>query len=302
MDNKKFFLDKLIEVNPTTPNLTKLEFSDFIITDIETINERLIHGVRYNARVRLITQGKWVGSRIVMFRREDASIIPEQVRWFPKEMLPAKLSDIAEYVFTAMNLEFDESWIETPDAIISKPDDDDEANDQLIGITFNPIKSLFFTGEFGVRIDIKKYPIDYIKNNEIKAFTPLLVDYDPRTHLTPYSFDFFSKMSTIKGWEIVKEIDSQDKLSANLTLVLQVISDLSRDEWKNTLGASSPRPGGYFKYFYNGALNRDKITELFGKDSMLPINMRYSYALILHLDLPDTNTSEYTGYLFIYWE
>lgn len=302
MDVKKFFLDKLIEVNPKTPNLKKLELTDFNITDIETRKERVIEGKKYNARVRLITKDKWVGSRTIMFKRENASIIPEQVRWFPKELLPAKLSTIAEYVFSAMNLEFDKSWIETPDAIISKPDDNDEDADQPIGISFISNKSLFFVGDFDVKLEFKRYPIDYIKNNEIKAFTPLLVDLDPRTHLTPYSFDFFSKMSTIKGCEIIKEIDSQDKFSVNMAIILQVISDLSKDDWKNSLDLSSPRPGGYFKYFYNGALNRDKITELFGKDSMMPINMRYSHALILYLDLPKDSTSEYTGYLFIYWE
>jgi len=301
MDIKKFFLDKLIEVNPTTPNLKKLELLDFDITDVETREVRIIDGNKYNARVRLITNGNhfWVGSRTILFKREDASTIPEQVRWFPKELLPAKLSAIAEYVFVAMNLQFDASWVESPDTIIPKNNED---NAQPIKIKLNSKKCLFFVGEFDVKLDLKRYPIDYIKNNEIKAFIPLLNDLDPRTHLTPYSFDFFAKMSTIKGWEIVKEINSQDKLTTNLKIVLQVISDLSKDDWKNSLDSSSPRPGGYFKYYYNGVLNRDKITELFGKDSMMPINMRYNHALILYLDLPKDSISAYAGYLFIYWE
>lgn len=297
MDSKRFFLDKLIEENPNTPNLKKLETTDFSLSDIETIPERISNGERINSRVRLITNGSngWIGSRSILFRREDAKDIPEQYRWYPRENLPATCNEILEYVFESLNLPYDSEWVNGGGSQIIKD------TTHSFGTGFNLKKSLFFTGSIVIRIYDNRIPIDYIENNEIEAFTPLLLDNDSRTHLTPYSFEFFNKMSTVKGWDKIPSINSQESLNANLALVLKIISDLSKEEWTNEANPASPRPGGYFKFVHNGELNRDIINSIFGQNVMLPINMKYQHALILHLDIPSNSLSKYVGYLFIYW-
>lgn len=301
MDSKRFFLDKLIEENPNTPNLKKLETTDFSLSDIETIPDRVVNGESLNSRVRLITNedSGWVGSRSILFRREKGNDIPDQYRWYPRENLPATMGEIIEYIFNSLNLPFDTEWLSNGGGQIIHKGEVGSA--QSFGTTFNSKTSLFFTGNISVRIYDTRTPIDYIENNEIEAFTPLLLDNDSRTHLTPYSFEFFNKMSTVKGWDKIPSINSQESLNANLALVLKIISDLSKEEWTNEANPASPRPGGYFKFVHNGELNHDVINGIFGQNIMLPINMKYQHALILHLDTPSNSLSKYVGYLFIYW-
>lgn len=296
-DSKRIILKKLIECNPNTPNLQKLGIDDFKLSDIKEVPEKIINGEVVNSKVRLITSEKkgWVGSRYLWFKREDFSTtVDEQYCWYPKEKLPARAIDVLDHIFDSMNLPFDPYWMNVSKTAV--------INQNIVSLTiwFNSERSLLFTGTIRIHIRNKYTNIHYIKHNELKLFTPLLVD-DKKTNLIPYSFEFLNKMSSIKGWDKIPLINSQESLNTNLSLVLNVISDLSKEEWTNEANLAAPRPGGYFKFVHNGELNREIINSIFGKDIMLPINMRYQHALILHLDTPPNSLSKYVGYLFLYW-
>lgn len=298
MDTKKLILDRLIECNPDSQELKDLTLNNFTITDIQPVSERTSHnGVKVNSRVRLrcLIDTGWVGSRWVWFYRYDAATtIPEQLQKAnPTSMLPATINDIVRSMFANMNLDFVDGWVEDGGNII--------ASSQPVTVTFTE-KSLYFTGTIEIAFTDTKRELQFLPINSLDLWKPMLPNTETRINLLLYSLEFVLQYSGVANKDVIKQIDSQEKLNIYKQTVLDVITDLSGEEWLDESNASSPRPGGCLMFKFNGNVRADGVLDrLYGKYTMAPINFYYSRTLLLTLVLPQNSQCRYVGDIAIYY-